>query len=139
WSVIERCLRDGINVNVTLVFSPEDYRDSIRTYLRALEGRVKMGQPLDRVASAASFFVRSVDTEINRCVDGSGRALAPLRSLVAIANAWLIHATYIYVSESARWKMLEVRGARLQRPLWACVRSQIAATLTPPYLTYGEW
>jgi transaldolase len=69
WPAIERCLREGININITLLFSVEHYRAVSEAYLRALEARVRDGQPVDRLASVASFFVSRVDTEVDRRID----------------------------------------------------------------------
>jgi transaldolase len=65
WPAIERCLADGININITLLFSVEHYLEVAEAYLAALEARVAKGQPIDRVASVASFFVSRVDTEVD--------------------------------------------------------------------------
>jgi transaldolase/glucose-6-phosphate isomerase len=124
WPAIERCLRDGINVNITLLFSPDHYRNAAGAYLRALESRVAMGEPIDRVASAASLLVGSVDSAIDRFIRTKRAVLAPLRGLVAIANARLVYAAYIDVCQSARWKVLEARGAKPQRPLWVCTDTE---------------
>lgn len=123
WPAVERCLRDGINVNITLLFSPDHYRNAAGAYLRALESRVAMGEPIDRVASAASLFVSSVDSAIDRFITKRA-ALSPLRGLVAIANARLVYAAFIGNYQTARWKMLEARGAKPQRPLWVCTDTE---------------
>jgi transaldolase len=119
WPAIERCLRDGININITLLFSVEHYRAVADAYLRALEARVAEGQPIDRVASVASLFVSRVDTEADRRLEASGGAAMGLRGCVAIANARLVYAEFLEITRGARWKALEARGARVQRPLWA--------------------
>lgn len=124
WRAVERCLRDGINVNITLLFSLDQYRNAAGAYLRALDTRVALGQPLDRVASAASLFVNSVGNAIDRCIDAKGGVLAPLRGLVATANARLVHAAYIHILQDAHWNMLEARGAKPQRPLWVCTDTE---------------
>jgi transaldolase len=119
WPAIERCLREGININITLLFSVEHYRAVSEAYLRALEARVRDGQPVDRLASAASFFVSRVDTEVDRRIETAGGSLLALRGRVAIANARLAYAAFVETIESARWRALASRGARVQRPLWA--------------------
>jgi transaldolase len=119
WPAIERCLRDGININVTLLFSLEHYEAVAEAYLCALEARLAMGLPIARVASAASLFVSRVDTEVDRRIDAAGGALASLRGRTAIANAQLVYARFLELSDSRRWKRLEAAGAKLQRPLWA--------------------
>jgi transaldolase len=119
WPAIERCLREGININITLLFSLEHYQAVADAYVRALEARVAEGQPIDRVASVASLFVSRVDTEVDRCIEANGDALAALRGRVAIANARLVYASFLDLTRSARWRSLEAGGAKVQRPLWA--------------------
>jgi transaldolase len=119
WSAIEHCLRESININITLLFSVEHYRAVSEAYLRALEARVREGQPVDRLASVASFFVSRVDTEVDRRLEALGGSLLALRGRVAIANARLAYAAFLETTHSARWRALASRGARVQRPLWA--------------------
>jgi transaldolase / glucose-6-phosphate isomerase len=119
WPAIERCLREGININITLLFSVEHYRAVSEAYLRALEARMRDGQPVDRLASVASFFVSRVDTEVDRRIEALGGSLLALRGRVAIANARLAYAAFVETTQSARWRALAASGARVQRPLWA--------------------
>ena len=119
WPAIERCLREGININITLLFSVEHYRAVSEAYLRALEARVRDGQPVDRLASVASFFVSRVDTEVDRRIEAAGGSLLALRGRVAIANARLAYAAFVETTQSSRWRRLAASGARVQRPLWA--------------------
>ncbi|HJR43674.1 MAG TPA: transaldolase [Gemmatimonadaceae bacterium] len=122
-----RLLADGINVNITLLFAVEAYARIIEAYVTALEARVAMGQPIDRIASVASFFVSRVDTEVDGRLEtlmasrGEHEA-ASLRSLVgraAIANAKLAYALFQERFRGPRWEALAEKGARVQRPLWA--------------------
>jgi transaldolase len=119
WPAIERCLRDGININVTLLFSLEHYQAVADAHLRALTARVSDGRPIDRVASAASLFVSRVDTEVDKRINANGGALANLRGRVGVANARLVYAAFRDITRSVRWRALEALGAKLQRPLWA--------------------
>jgi transaldolase len=119
WPAIERSLRDGININVTLLFSIEHYEAVADAYVRALEARVAQGLPIANVASAASLFVSRVDSEIDQRIDATAGALASLRGRTAIANAQLVYARFLERLDSPRWKALQARGARPQRPLWA--------------------
>jgi transaldolase / glucose-6-phosphate isomerase len=119
WPAIERLLTDGINVNITLLFSIEHYRQVAEAYLRALEARTAAGQPVDRLSSVASFFVSRVDTETDRRLEATGGALLDLRGKVAIANARLAYAWFRELSAGARWQRLARSGARPQRLLWA--------------------
>jgi len=123
----ERLLADGINVNVTLLFAVEAHERVIDAYLRALETRVAAGQPVDRLASVASFFVSRVDSEIDKRLDAliaaapeSERAhLAALRGRAAIANAKLAYRLFQRKFSGPRWDALAAKGAQVQRPLWA--------------------
>jgi transaldolase len=119
WPAIERCVRDGININVTLLFSLEHYQAVAEAHLRALAGRVADGRPIDRVASAASLFVSRVDTEVDKRIEANGGALAGLRGRAGVANARLVYAAFLESTRSVRWRALEAFGAKVQRPLWA--------------------
>ena len=119
WPAIERCLTEGININITLLFSVEHYREVAEAYMRALEARLKSGQSIDRLASVASMFVSRIDSEVDRRLEGAGAASAALRGSVAIANARLTYAAFQEITHSDRWRALAKGGARVQRPLWA--------------------
>jgi len=119
WPAIERLLTEGININITLLFSLEHYRQVAEAYMRALEARARAGKAIDRLASVASFFVSRVDTETDRRIDAKGGAVVDLRGRVAIANAQLAYAWFRESSNSDRWQRLASDGARPQRLLWA--------------------
>ncbi len=119
WSAIERLLTDGVNVNITLLFSLDHYRAVARAYLRALEARVAAGLPIDRLASVASFFVSRVDTETDRRIEAGPESLRNLRGRVAIANAQLAYVWFRDQLQGAEWRRLVSMGARPQRLLWA--------------------
>ena len=121
-----RLLADGINVNITLLFSLDAYAAVIESYIAALEERAKRGLPLSAIASVASFFVSRVDTEAEKRLDAivvsqparAAEAKA-FRGRVAVANAKLAYALFREKFSGARWEALASRGARVQRPLWA--------------------
>ena len=117
---IQTSIRRGISVNVTLIFSPERYRKVMDAYMTGLEERLAddAGADLSGIASVASFFVSRVDTEIDKRLDKAG-ADASLTSKAGVANAQLAYQAYEEVFSSDRWKALEAKGARPQRPLWA--------------------
>ncbi|HNS01012.1 MAG TPA: transaldolase [Anaerolineae bacterium] len=123
---IRAAIADGINVNVTLIFSRERYAEVMEAYLQGLEQRVAAGLPVDRIASVASFFVSRVDSKvdgrltemINRADERADQA-AQLLGKAAIANAKLAYADYKVVFGGERFQALRARGARVQRPLWA--------------------
>lgn len=116
---IETCLFEGINVNVTLLFGIERYREVMEHWLRALERRAAAGQPIDHVASVASFFVSRVDTLVDEQIAGKSN-LGAYKSKLGIANARLAYAAWEeMVPDSPRFKALSAKGAMVQRPLWA--------------------
>ncbi len=125
---IEQMLYEGVNINVTLLFSVDAYRKVAQAYIRALERRVAEGKPVDHIASVASFFVSRVDTEVDnrlqRIIDSepdSERAevAKAVRGRVAIANAKLAYQAFRELFHSDRFSQLAGRGAQFQRPLWA--------------------
>ena len=121
---IEELTARGVNVNVTLLFSVARYEQVIDAYLAGLERRVQAGQPVDAIASVASFFVSRVDAKTDPL-------LAPgssLRGRVAIANAHHAYGRYRDRFTDPRWLALRDAGARPQRPLWAST-----ATKNPAY------
>jgi transaldolase len=117
---IQTSISRGISVNVTLIFSPDRYRKVMDAYLSGLEQRLadEPEADLSGIASVASFFVSRVDTEIDKRLDEAG-AGASLKGKAGVANAQLAYQAYEEVFSSDRWKALESRGARPQRPLWA--------------------
>jgi transaldolase len=120
---IEELTRRGVNVNVTLLFSVERYEQVIDAYLRGLEARARAGEPLDGIASVASFFVSRIDVKADAL-------LAPdslLRGRVAIANARVAYQRYLRGFAGERWEALRRLGARPQRPLWASTGTKDAA------------
>jgi transaldolase len=126
---IQQCLSEGININVTLLFSIERYRAVMDAYLAALDARVAAGQAVDRLRSVASFFVSRVDTNVDKKLDAvaadAGRPESQrqqardLRGKTAIANARLAYRAYEEVFSGERFAHLREHGASRQRPLWA--------------------
>ncbi|NIR50527.1 bifunctional transaldolase/phosoglucose isomerase, partial [candidate division KSB1 bacterium] len=125
---IEALIAAGINVNVTLIFSRAVYQQVMDAYLSGLEKRARAGEPLDHIASVASFFVSRIDTAVDNAVEfrlrrsDSQSEQDKLRSLlgnVAIANAKLAYQTFKETFGSERFRQLDDNGARVQRPLWA--------------------
>jgi transaldolase len=112
---IEELTRRGINVNVTLLFAIERYEQAIDAYLSGLTARAAAGEPLDGIASVASFFLSRIDTR----VDAQLAADSPLRGRVAIASAQVAYQRCLSRFAGPDWNRLEGLGARAQRPLWA--------------------
>jgi transaldolase len=119
---IEELTARGVNVNVTLLFSIARYEQVIDAYLAGLERRVNAGEPIEAIASVASFFVSRVDAKAD------GMLPSDLRGRVAIANARLAYARYRERFADPRWLALRDAGGRPQRPLWAST-----ATKDPAY------
>ena len=113
---IEALIADGINVNITLMFSLEHYEQVALAYIRGLE---RCAQP-SRVASVASFFVSRVDTVVDKALEtiGTPEALA-LRGRAAIANSRLVYQRFLEIFHGEAFAALRARGGRAQRPLWA--------------------
>ncbi|HLB53731.1 MAG TPA: transaldolase [Gemmatimonadales bacterium] len=117
-AAIAESLAHGININVTLLFSVERYEQVIEAFLTGLERRRAAGQPIDRIASVASFFVSRVDGKVDPLLDRHGEG-SELRGTIAIANAAKAYHTFERSLSSPRWRALASQGARPQRPLWA--------------------
>jgi transaldolase len=122
-AAIRDTIAAGINVNVTLLFSPDRYRAVANAYFDGLEARLAAGKPIDNIASVASFFLSRIDTLVDKQIDELAKAgkseARKLRGTAAIASACRAYAIYEELIGSARWKALEGRGARRQRLLWA--------------------
>jgi transaldolase len=125
---IERCLAEGIQVNVTLLFAVERYLEVMDAWCAALEARIARGEPVRQLASVASFFVSRVDTAVNRRLaarrdvagsEAEREAIARLMGRVAIANARIAYQRFEERVGTPRIAALERAGAQLQRPLWA--------------------
>ncbi len=122
---ITAALADGINVNVTLIFSLQRYEEVIDAFLSGLEIRVEKGFAIDKLASVASFFVSRVDTKVDQYLtdliqnNNQVEECSALLGKAAIANARLAYQIYLAHRKSRRFGALEKKGARFQRPLWA--------------------
>ncbi|MBO9520938.1 MAG: transaldolase [Nocardioidaceae bacterium] len=114
WPAITATLAEGIDVNVTLIFGLDQYREVMEAFVAGLEQAQANGHDLAKIHSVASFFVSRVDTEIdNRLSDDS------LKGRAGLANARLAYKAYEEFFADGRWADLEAAGARRQRPLWA--------------------
>ena len=123
---IEQLVSEGLNINITLLFSLAGYERVMEAFLRGMERRAEAGQPLERVASVASFFVSRVDTavdaELEKLAEQGGEAAERAKALLgraAIANAKLAYHRFTEVFAGERWDRLAAQGAHVQRPLWA--------------------
>ncbi len=125
---IRQALSEGININITLMFSLENYRQVAEAYLSALEDRLAAGKDISRIASVASFFVSRVDVLVDQLLQDEIKAtsasaeqheLQALQGKVAIANARLAYQEFKRLFSTPRFEALRQHGARVQRPLWA--------------------
>jgi transaldolase / glucose-6-phosphate isomerase len=113
---IEQAIYEGINVNVTLLFSVEAYETVAEAYIRGLERRLEEGLSLD-IRSVASFFVSRVDTNADKKLEALGRS--DLAGTAAVANARAAYRRFKEIFSGGRWEALRHAGASVQRPLWA--------------------
>jgi transaldolase len=125
---IRQALSEGININITLIFSIENYRQVAEAYLSALEDRLAAGKDISRIASVASFFVSRVDVLVDKLLEDKMKAtrvsaeqqkLKALQGKAAIANARLAYQEFKRLFSGPRFAALKQQGARVQRPLWA--------------------
>jgi len=117
---IEEAIADGINVNVTLMFSVDVYRQVARAYVAGLRKRMARGEDVRHVASVASFFVSRVDTKVDKRLEEIGtRSALTARGKAAVANAKLAYEAYHEIFHGAEFADLREAGARVQRCLWA--------------------
>src|SRR5579884_1681970 len=125
---VQQALTEGINVNITLIFSIEVYRQVTEAYLSALEDRNAQGQDISHMASVASFFVSRVDTLVDKLLEdkikatsqsGEQQRLRELQGKTAIANARLAYQEFLRLFSGPRFAFLKQQGARVQQPLWA--------------------
>lgn len=107
----------GINVNVTLIFSMNNYIDVAEAYISGLEKLLKKGNNLKKVASVASFFVSRVDTAVDKELEKIGNK--ELQGKIAVANSKLSYKEFNKILNSQRWNNLSAKGANIQRLLWA--------------------
>jgi transaldolase len=125
---IRQALAEGININITLIFAIENYRQVVEAYLSALEERSAKGQSIRNIASVASFFVSRVDVLVDKLLADKiqterdaarQQQLKALQGKIAIANARLVYQEFKSFFNTPRFQDLKQRGARVQRPLWA--------------------
>jgi transaldolase/glucose-6-phosphate isomerase len=123
---IRKLIGLGINVNVTLIFSVERYREVAEAYIAGLEDRLLAGNPIEHVSSVASFFVSRVDTRIDGLLSQKAQAspdrtteLQHLSGKAGIYNSRLAYQAFQQIFASPRFQKLQAGGATYQRPLWA--------------------
>ena len=134
---IEQMLYEGININITLLFSIQRYEEVAQTYIKALQRLDAEGQDLSKIASVASFFVSRIDVLVDQLLKQrlpadtqADRNSLPGKLLgkIAVSNAKLAYQSFKDIFGSEQWQRLEAKGAKVQRPLWAST-----STKTPEY------
>ena len=128
FSAIRQLISDGINVNITLLFSIADYEAAARAYIAGISDRVNKGGEVSHIASVASVFVSRIDSLVDKLLDQAQaatrdsearQAIDNLKGKAAVANAKLVYQCFRALFSTPEWKALEEHGARRQRPLWA--------------------
>jgi len=119
---IQHCISEGININVTLLFGLPRYREVTEAYISGLEERVKNNQPIDHVASVASFFLSRIDVMVDPML--KEKKLDNLVGEIAIDSAKEAYRIYKEVFFSDRFRELEKKGAKVQKVLWASTSSK---------------
>jgi transaldolase len=113
----EQLTADGVSVNVTLLFDVGRYEEIAEAYISGLERRHAAGEPIDRIASVASFFVSRVDSKVDAALERLGKT--ELAGKAAVANARIAYESFLRIFSGERWERLKAKGANVQRPLWA--------------------
>lgn len=141
-TAVRQLISDGINVNVTLIFSIDRYADVMEAFTQGLEERMQAGRPIDHIASVASFFVSRVDVNVDARLEkiahddpAKAQQAQALAGKIAVANAKLAYRLFEEKFAGPRWQALADAGALVQRPLWAST-----STKNPSYpdLLYVE-
>src|SRR6266699_1505297 len=141
---VRQTLTEGMNINITLIFSIDDYRKVANAFISALEDRNAEGKEISHIASVASFFVSRVDTLVDQLLEdkikvssdsAEQQKLKSLKGKAAIANARLVYQDFKHIFQAPRFETLKHSGAHVQRPLWAST-----STKNPAYrdVLYAE-
>lgn len=133
---IEQLIAEGVNVNVTLLFSVSRYEQVLDAFLKGMERRQSAGEPLAGLHSVASFFLSRIDSHVDARLDRYGTEPAQaLRGTAAVASAQLAYAHFRAQTQSARWQQLATAGASPQRLLWASTSAKDPAYDDLKYVT----
>lgn len=112
---ITELISRGISVNVTLIFSVNRYRQVLEAYAAGLKKRIENKESIKEIFSVASFFISRIDSAVDALLPAGSN----MRGQTAIANAVMAYESFLNFSDSPSWKELAIKGANLQRPLWA--------------------
>jgi transaldolase len=120
---IQQLLEDGLNINITLLFSLENYTQVRQIYIKALQNRFKAGKAIDRIASVASFFISRIDTLTDKLLqykaENGNNGAKELFGKAAVSSGKIAYDDYLKDFTSSEFKKLAEKGANVQRPLWA--------------------
>lgn len=123
---VKQLISEGLNVNITLLFSPECYRQVALAYIEGLEERSKQAENIDNIHSVASFFLSRIDTKVDKLLDeitASNQNMkakaASLRGETAVNVAKITYSLFLEMFSGPGFEKLKTKGARIQRPLWA--------------------
>jgi transaldolase/glucose-6-phosphate isomerase len=135
---IEECIYQGININVTLIFSVDMYEKAARAYVKGLERRVAENKPIDKLRSVNSVFVSRIDSAVDKLLQAriaKGEKLQGLLGKTGIANLKLTYAKFKEIFLGDDFAAIKAAGGAVQRPLWAST-----STKNPQYpdLMYVE-
>ena len=119
YGAIQKSIEEGININITLMFTLSQYERVAEAYISGLEKRLAKGYDIHSITSVASFFVSRVDTKVDKLLDEMQTPQAKeLKGKIGIANAKLAYERFKEIFHSPRWSHLEERGGRIQRVLY---------------------
>ncbi len=125
-SAITQLIASGINVNVTLLFGISRYEEAAEACLNGIEKRIAARQPVDAIASVASFFLSRIDVHVDKQLDAIAKKKSSvaekaraLKGQTAIANAKVAYEVYETIFHGERFAELAEAGAQPQRLLWA--------------------
>jgi len=140
---VEQALYEGINVNVTLLFSIKSYEDVAHAYINALDRRLAEGKSVDKVTSVASFFLSRIDVLTDQLL---GHLINPAKDFgdlprpehllgkTAVASAQIAYQSFLKIFSGERWEKLASTGAKVQRPLWASTSTKDPLYLDTKYV-----
>lgn len=144
FAAIEEFLSEGINVNITLIFSVQQYTNTAEAYIRGIERLLQKGGDVSAVCSVASVFVSRIDTLTDKLIEEkSGQEsnieiktkLESLKGKAAVANSAMIYKKYQDIFSSEQFKPLQEKGANVQRLLWGSTSTKNPAYSDLKYVT----
>ena len=116
-AAIKDLIGEGVNINVTLIFSLEQYEAVAAAYIAGLEKLASSGGEVAKVGSVASFFISRVDTAVDEALEGVGHT--DMQGKIAVDQAKIAYARFKEIFRGKKWERLAAKGGRVQRPLWA--------------------